>query len=233
MPEYYRAYDDRYRKAHEKGLLWASSEPTPELLQWLSEYDVPPGERICDVGCGEGRDALALAERGYRVTAVDISEVAINKCRELAAQRGVSIDCRVGDALQLPEVVGEGSFKWLYSIGTLHMLVLDDDRQRFLRALRTTLVPGGRLLLVNMGDGETQRASDPSQAFTSVWRTHDATGERVKVASTTYRGVDWETHRQELRQAGFELERTIDTQNREHGRCMTVYLKRPAVDPAK
>lgn len=52
--------------------------------------DLPPG-RALDVGCGEGGDALWLAERGWRVTASDISTVALAKVAAVAGERGLSV----------------------------------------------------------------------------------------------------------------------------------------------
>jgi SAM-dependent methyltransferase len=51
---------------------------------------IPPGP-VLDLGCGEGRNAVFLAERGYAVTAVDQSAVGLRKARGLAAERGVSL----------------------------------------------------------------------------------------------------------------------------------------------
>ena len=53
--------------------------------------ELPPG-RALDLGSGEGRDAVWLAERGWQVTAVDFSPVAPDKARRLAQARGVTVD---------------------------------------------------------------------------------------------------------------------------------------------
>ena len=59
--------------------------------------DLPPG-RALDLGCGEGADAVWLAERGWNVVAVDISETALGRAREAASSRGVSRPHRVRSA---------------------------------------------------------------------------------------------------------------------------------------
>lgn len=53
--------------------------------------------RALDLACGEGRNAIWLAERGWRVTAVDFSEVAIERARKLAERRGVAVEWRCED----------------------------------------------------------------------------------------------------------------------------------------
>ncbi|EQC44698.1 bifunctional 2-polyprenyl-6-hydroxyphenol methylase/3-demethylubiquinol 3-O-methyltransferase UbiG [Bacteriovorax sp. Seq25_V] len=56
-------------------------------------YDfIPNGSRVLDIGMGEGRNAVFLATKGYKVTGIDISNVAIKKARMLAREFGVRID---------------------------------------------------------------------------------------------------------------------------------------------
>lgn len=57
---------------------------------------IPPGRILC-LAEGEGRNAVFLAEKGYSVTAVDFSSVGLQKARQLAARRGVSIDTCCAD----------------------------------------------------------------------------------------------------------------------------------------
>ena len=93
------AWDDRYAATE---LVW-SSGPNQFVEQALT--DLPPG-RALDLACGEGRNARWLAQRGWQVTAVDFSPVAIDKGRRLAEQlpdgRADRIDWQVGDALETP-----------------------------------------------------------------------------------------------------------------------------------
>ena len=63
-------------------------EPNDFLVEMLDK--LPPGKVLC-LGEGEGRNAVWLAEQGYQVTAVDASEVGLQKARKLAEKRGVDI----------------------------------------------------------------------------------------------------------------------------------------------
>lgn len=225
MKKYYLAYDERYEKVHNEGLTWFSKVPTPELLEWIDYNNISLDDDICEVGCGEGRDALYLAEKGYKITAIDASEAAIKKCRELANIRQVEVEWKVADALFLKQTE-KMKYKWAYSIATLHMLVDDKDRRKFLKALYNILTPGGKLLLVSKGDGETERQSDILTAFELQERNHMETGRSIMVAGTSYRGINWTNHRLELENAGFKIEKAINTENSEYQSCMTVYLTR-------
>ncbi|MGH3458111.1 class I SAM-dependent methyltransferase [Aeromicrobium sp.] len=65
-------WDERYR---ESDRIW-SGRPNPQLV--AEAADLPPG-RALDVGCGEGADAIWLAERGWTVVGTDISQVALDR----------------------------------------------------------------------------------------------------------------------------------------------------------
>ena len=68
------------------------TEPTPFLEDWIER--IPRG-RALDVACGTGRNALRLAEAGFEVDAVDISEVAIDRARAEAERRRLEIGWHV------------------------------------------------------------------------------------------------------------------------------------------
>lgn len=86
-------WDERYAASE---LVWSV---TPN--QFVAEHlaDLTPGSAV-DLAAGEGRNAIWLAGRGWQVTAVDFSAVAIDKGRRLAAGHGASIEFVVADALE-------------------------------------------------------------------------------------------------------------------------------------
>ena len=87
-------WDARY--SERDGAMW-SGRPNGRLVADVA--DLAPG-RALDVGCGEGADAIWLARRGWSVTAIDISDVAIGRAREAAELAGTSVEWVCGDALQ-------------------------------------------------------------------------------------------------------------------------------------
>lgn len=86
-------WDARYAAAP---LLWSAG---PNRFLEAEAADLPPG-RALDVACGEGRNALWLAARGWTVTAVDYSTVAIERARGLAAERGLDVEWIVADVTE-------------------------------------------------------------------------------------------------------------------------------------
>lgn len=69
-------------------------------VKFLAEnfHLIPKNGKVLDLGMGEGRNAIFLAEKGYSVTGIDISSVAIKKAEEFAKEQGVMITSIVADA---------------------------------------------------------------------------------------------------------------------------------------
>ena len=77
-------WNDRYAG---KELIWSAG---PNELFASEVSGLQPGKAL-DVACGEGRNAIWLAEEGWDVTAIDFSEVGVNKGSQIAEKRGVSL----------------------------------------------------------------------------------------------------------------------------------------------
>jgi SAM-dependent methyltransferase len=106
-----------------------------------------PG-RALDLGCGEGADARWLAERGWHVTAVDISDTALRRAADDAEACGLG-DHIVFERHDLSETFPSGSFD-LVSAQFLHSTVRL-DRTGVLRRGADAVVPGGTLLIIDHG----------------------------------------------------------------------------------
>jgi SAM-dependent methyltransferase len=89
-------WDARYNEGD--GAMW-SGRPNGRLVAEVA--DITPGQAL-DVGCGEGADAIWLAARGWMVTAIDISDVAVGRARQAAEEAGAAVEWVCGDALQSP-----------------------------------------------------------------------------------------------------------------------------------
>jgi SAM-dependent methyltransferase len=131
-------WEDRYTE-HEQ--IW-SGEPNPVLVD-VSD-GLQPG-RALDLGCGEGGDAVWLAENGWEVTGVDISSTALAHAAALADERGVG--SRVTwVAENLEEFEPAGDYDLVFSF-YLHTPV-DFPRAEVLRRAAATLTEGAHLLVV-------------------------------------------------------------------------------------
>ena len=104
----------------------------------------PPGARLLDVPCGDGRLAIELARRGYRVTGVDISREFLDAAREAASREGLEIAWRQAEMRDLP---WRGEFDGAFCGGSSFGFLGDEGDQAFLDAVARTLRPGARFAL--------------------------------------------------------------------------------------
>lgn len=140
---------------------------------------LPPG-RAVDLACGEGRNAIWLASRGWDVTAVDFSQVALDKGRQLAGDPGAggSVDWVCADATAWR---GEG-----YDLAVVaYFQVPAADRRTAVRHLVESLRPGGTLVWVghdstNLAEG-TGGPQDPRVLMTAEDLLADLQGIAVDV----------------------------------------------------
>ncbi len=129
-------WEEQYRSTP---TMW-SGLPNQPLVEGVG--DLPPGTAL-DVGCGEGADAIWLAQRGWRVTGVDLAPTALERAAGHAAAAGVEVDWRQADVTDwAPE-------EKAYDLVTSHFVHLGGEvvRRVFAR-LAAAVAPGGTLLLV-------------------------------------------------------------------------------------
>lgn len=166
-------WDARYAAAEQ---VWSAG---PNQFVAAELADLPPGNAV-DLACGEGRNAIWLAERGWSVTGIDFSEVAVERARRIAGDREVAGELTwvVGDTLtvELPEV----------DLAVLAYLQLPADQRRTaVRRAFGALRPGGTLFVVahdstNLTEG-TGGPQDPTVLYTADDVLADLGGEQLTV----------------------------------------------------
>jgi len=131
--------DDWNRRYEGSELLW-TAEPNRFLV---AEAGSLASGRALDLACGEGRNAVWLAERGFEVDAVDFSDVALEKARRTAEARGVEVSWIEAD-LESWALVERA-----YDLVILFYLQLPWDRMRpVLHRAARAVAPRGTFLLV-------------------------------------------------------------------------------------
>jgi SAM-dependent methyltransferase len=141
-------WDQRYA---DSGQLW-SGQPNGALVAEVAE--LTPG-RVLDVGCGEGADAVWLASKGWDVTALEVSGVALERAARHASDAGVAVRWLHAELAEAP--LEPASFD-LVSAQYPALLRTPDAAAE--RALLSAVVPGGLLLLVHHAGMDTDHASD-------------------------------------------------------------------------
>ena len=136
-------WDERYGGSDR---VW-SGRPNQRLVEQTA--DLTPGH-ACDVGCGEGADAIWLAEQGWDVTALDVSRVALDRTARHAIERGVDRRVRVGeyDVLSTHPPHHRRRKQGFDLVSAHFMHVPREDFDGVYRRLAAAVAPGGRLLVV-------------------------------------------------------------------------------------
>jgi SAM-dependent methyltransferase len=112
-----------------------------------------PG-RALDLGCGEGRNAVWLAERGWDVTGVDFSDVGLSKAARLAAERDIEVAWIEADLLEfIPE---PGGFEL---VAALYLHRTAPELRKIMARAAAAVAPGGVLLVVG------HDASNPTEGY--------------------------------------------------------------------
>lgn len=171
----------------EPGLFW-SAEPNVFLVEQAA--DLQPG-RALDLGAGEGRNAIWLAERGWRVTAVDFAEAGLAKAREIARRRGVEVDLVHADLTSyVPDVAAFDLVVVLY----LHLPRL--ELTGVLTRAREAVAPGGTFLLVGHDRSNLERGfggpKHPEVLYTAEEIASLLDGLAIEAAETRRRSVETE-----------------------------------------
>jgi SAM-dependent methyltransferase len=123
---------------------WDTGRPSPELQRVLGALKLTPG-RALELGCGTGTNSVWLAQQGFEVTALDLSEEAIKQARQRAQAANVNVNFVVGDVLAPPRF--EQPFAFFFDRGCYHV-VRRIDPLAYGAAVRGLLGPGAQGLIL-------------------------------------------------------------------------------------
>ena len=160
-------YEDR-----DKPIPFFANRPDENLAAYLDRGVIRP-QRVLELGCGPGRNALFLAEQGCTVDAVDLSPAAIAWAKERAAQAGPgarNVRFHCADAFELTRGELTGPYDLVYDSGCFHHLP-PHRRISYLQLLDRVLAPGGHLGLVCFASG-AMGSELPDEEFYRDTRLH-------------------------------------------------------------
>ncbi len=220
MSKYYEAYDKRYKQVHSKGLTWSTNINTGIVEEIIKKYHLDR-EKMLEIGCGEGRDARYLLNKNYNVLATDISQEAIDYC--------VRNDITHKDNYKVLDVLSDNSqnkYGFIYSVACLHMLVLDEDRNKYYSYIYNHLEDDGYALILTMGDGIKESISDIAKAFDDIKRTHQESNQEIEVATTSCRIVNFDTLLKEVNNKFEVIEYGITEIENHFDRIMYIVIKK-------
>ena len=130
---------------------WDIERPQPAFVELAQAGEVRGS--VLDAGCGTGENALYLAGLGHEVWGVDSALAAVQKARSKSLQRGIRVNFRLVDALELG-CLGK-TFDTVIDSGLFHVFS-DEERIRFRESLAAVLVPGGNYFMLCFSERETR-----------------------------------------------------------------------------
>lgn len=127
---------------------WRRIAGRPEFIntcRFLNRY-IKPGDKVLDVGGGPGRYALYLAQRGCKVTLVDLSEENVRFALQKAKEADLKINGLACDALELDKLISE-QYDHVLLMGPLYHLLEEQERVAAVNQALRALKPGGVLFV--------------------------------------------------------------------------------------
>ena len=128
-----------YEKWYEGDDYYWGIEPGSFLNELVDLNPPSAGKKVLDIGCGEGKDAVYMAQKGYEVFAFDLTENGIRKTIALAKNRGVKLNAYVDD---INTFVTREQYDIIYSTGTVQYL-FDENKIEFFKKLEKITKPNG------------------------------------------------------------------------------------------
>ena len=163
------SWDNRFSR--DKG--WREgTEPVPYLMSYIENHpdEIPNDAAILDLGCGNGRNLVPLAEKEekeYRLTGIDISGEGLNRTRERLDEKNLKAELKKGACTDLSEISDE-SQDLVFSMGVIHHNRWEGIQQSFAEVKRV-LKPGKSFVFSgrSINDTDTPREQIEDHGFTA------------------------------------------------------------------
>jgi SAM-dependent methyltransferase len=125
---------------------WDTKNAHPVFTELLDNSDFLKLGKILIVGCGKGYDAVIAAQKGYEVTAIDFSTLAINFAKQLSVESKVNINFLNEDIFTLGDDFIE-SFDFVYEY-TTYCAINPERRNEFAKKISSLIKINGRLITI-------------------------------------------------------------------------------------
>ncbi len=147
MKQWYEELFENYRNKYEKEVFTRGTVGECDFIEKEIKHD--KSMKILDIGCGTGRHAIELAERGYSVTGIDLSESMLSCAREKAAKKNLEVEFQQRDARTLSF---DGIFDLVIMLceGAFPLMETDEMNYQILRNASKALKKGGKFIFTTL-----------------------------------------------------------------------------------
>jgi 2-polyprenyl-3-methyl-5-hydroxy-6-metoxy-1,4-benzoquinol methylase len=182
-PRGFQSWEKLYRQDTIEHLPWYWPALDPDLDAALARHGLASG-RILDQGTGPGTQAIALAERGFLVTAVDVSEAALAYAARKANERGVQVNFVQDDVLASHLT---GPFDGIFDRGCFHVLA-PEQRAGYVETMHGLLAPSGWLFVKTFSHHQPGTQGPHRFAPEDLRGTFGGRFDVVEILDTVYQG---------------------------------------------
>lgn len=152
-----KRYRDRYKSGNTP---WDVGKPDFNLVETVDNTPVMKCKAL-DVGCGTGDNSIWLARKGFDVTGTDISEIALEKATEKAAE--AEVECNFIHIDFLNTKIKGHPFRFVFDRGCFHSFGSEDDRKRYAQNVSDHLEDDGLWLTLAGNADEDRPGPGPPQ----------------------------------------------------------------------
>lgn len=156
-----------FEKRYQTGdLPWDTGDRDKHLEQFISEYSIKPCS-VLELGTGTASDAVWLTQKGFKVTAVDVSSTAVDMARRKAADAGVKIEFVLADIMK--DNIPHGPFDLVYDRGCFHIFESPEERVRLAEMIWNRLTPDGYWFsIIGSTDGAKLKEGPPRRSVLDI-----------------------------------------------------------------
>ncbi len=182
-PRGFPSWEELYQKDAIEQLPWYWPALDPDLEAALARHGLASG-RFLDEGTGPGTQAIALAERGFTVTAADLSPAALAYAARKAAERGVQVRFVQDDVLSSRLT---GPFDAVFDRGCFHVLA-PEQRAGYVETMHGLVAPSGWLFVKTFSHHEPGERGPHRFSPEDIRRTFGGRFDVVEILDTVYQG---------------------------------------------
>ena len=163
---------------------WELGHHDPYLESVIERYAIEPC-RTLEVGCGQGHNALWLAQRGFDVFGIDLSLTAIKAARDLASGLDGQARFEVANLLEGP---AQGApYAFAFDRAVMHLFEAVEHRERFVEHLAASMRPGALYhTLSGSTDGPPRDTGPPRRSATEMVSALEPHFELVSLSETAF-----------------------------------------------
>ena len=182
-PRGFASWEELYEKDTIERLPWYWPALDPDLEAALARHGIASGS-VLDQGTGPGTQAIALAERGFTVTAADVSPAARAYAARKAAERGAQVSFVQDDVLASRLV---GPFDAVFDRGCFHVLA-PEQRGGYVETMHRLLAPSGWLFVKTFSHHQPGQQGPHRFSPKDLRRSFGVRFDVVEILDTVYQG---------------------------------------------